>query len=94
VKRSKTILNYFPRYIFWDTKPENLDIEYHAQYIIERVMKSCADIDDFNNAVSKLEMLYNKKLIKESIINSREYIPSMKFFAKIRYLHTQALTHA
>jgi hypothetical protein len=82
---SEHILNHFPSHVFWDAQAEKLDIEANAQYIIEKVMISCADLKDFNEAIEKLEKLYSKEELKYTIVSSKEFISKQKFYAKKRY---------
>lgn len=83
--KQQHILDYFPSYIFWDAQAKKLDIEANSQYIIEKVMMSCADQSDFNNAVTKLEKFYSKDRMKHTISDSKEFISKMKYYAKKRY---------
>lgn len=84
--KSTDILHHFPAYIFWDAKADTLDIKANSQYIIEKVMISCADQEDFNNAIQILEKLYSKKKLENTIFNSKELISKMKFYTKKRYV--------
>jgi len=85
------ILDYFPSYIFWDVKAKELDINAHSQYIIEKAMMACADQNEFNIAIQKLEKLYSKKHIKDVIFCSKEFLANSLYFAKIRYNHSNTM---
>ena len=37
--KKKVVVKDFSRRIFWDTHPESIDSDAHAEFIIERVMK-------------------------------------------------------
>ncbi len=63
----------FRQELFWDTKPEWLDPQKHAQYIIERVL-------DFGNdrEVRWLRQFYSPALIKRVVAKSRSLRPETK----------------
>ena len=63
----------FRQALFWDTNPNNIDIEKNAQYIIERVL-------DFGNdkEVKWLYHFYDKSLLKKVIAQSRCLMPRTK----------------
>ncbi|MCF6351552.1 MAG: hypothetical protein L3J06_00940 [Cyclobacteriaceae bacterium] len=68
MKKTSTILNYFPRHIFWDTTPEKINVANHKEYIIEKVMLSCANETNFNKSIKILENLYSKNITKDVIL--------------------------
>ena len=58
-KENKLILNEFDRALFWDTKPENIDLQKHARYIVERVINR-GSLADWK----KIKQLYGLEKIK------------------------------
>ena len=63
----------FRQSLFWDTNPDNIDLEKNAQYVIERVL-------DFGNdkEVRWLRSFYDLSIIKKIVIKSRCLRPETK----------------
>ena len=64
---------HFRQALFWDTNPKNIDVEKHAQYIIERVLDFGRDEE-----VRWLWETYDKALLKKVVKNSRSLRPDTK----------------
>ncbi len=63
----------FRESLFWDTNPENIDLDKHAQYVIERVLDHGNDKE-----VRWLRNFYNFALIKKVVMKSRSLRPETK----------------
>ncbi len=63
----------FRQALFWDTDPERVDKEKHAQYIIERVLDFGHD-----DEVRWVWQTYSKSLLKSVIANSRSLQPQTR----------------
>lgn len=63
----------FRQALFWDTKPERINPEKHAQYIIERVADFGRDKE-----VRWVLNYYDKRLLKRIIAKSRCLRPDTK----------------
>lgn len=63
----------FRQSLFWDTKPEWVDPQKNAQYVIERIL-------DFGNdkEVSWLRKFYEASFIKKIVEKSRSIRPKTK----------------
>jgi hypothetical protein len=59
--------------LFWDTDPETIDTEKHAQYIIERVLDFGHD-----DEVRWLWHTYSKSQLKKVVSRSRSLRPRTK----------------
>ena len=59
--------------LFWDTNPKKIDIDKHAQYVIERIL-------DFGNdkEVKWVRNFYATSLIKKVVENPRRLRPRTK----------------
>jgi hypothetical protein len=64
--------------LFWDTDPEKIDAEKHAQYIIERVLDFGHD-----DEVYWVWHTYSKSRLKRVITRSRSLRPKTKALWKL-----------
>ncbi len=63
----------FRQSLFWDTNPENIDLNKNAQYVIERIMVFGRD-----DEVRWLWNFYDKVLMKKVVAKSRSLRPETK----------------
>jgi len=63
----------FRQSLFWDTNPENIDLEKNAQYVIERVLDFGRD-----DEVRWLRKFYDLSLVKKIVMKSRSLRPETK----------------
>ncbi len=63
----------FRQSLFWDTNPENIDLNKNAQYVIERIMDFGRD-----DEVRWLWNFYDKVLMKKVVAKSRSLRPETK----------------
>jgi hypothetical protein len=63
----------FRQALFWDTDPEKIDPEKHAQYIIERVLDFGHD-----DEVRWVWNTYSKTLLRKVVTRSRSLQPKTK----------------
>ncbi|RLD22513.1 MAG: hypothetical protein DRI71_07415 [Bacteroidetes bacterium] len=67
-KENKVILNEFDPGLFWDTKPENIDLQKHVRYIVERVITR-GSLADWQ----RIKRLYGLKKIKELSVQIKTF---------------------
>jgi len=63
----------FRESLFWDTNPDNIDLEKNAQYVIERILDFGRD-----DEVRWLHNFYDHSLIKKVVLKSRCLRPETK----------------
>ena len=63
----------FRQSLFWDTNPDNIDLDKNAQYVIERVLDLGRDSE-----VSWLWRTYDKSILRDVVVRSRSLRPSAK----------------
>lgn len=63
----------FRQSLFWDTNPDNIDLNTNAQYVIERIVDFGRD-----DEVRWLWNFYDKSLMKKVISSSRSIRPQSK----------------
>ena len=71
-KSNKKTIKLRPE-LFWDVDPKTIDLEKHAQYIIERVLEFGTDKE-----VAWMWNYYQKSSISKTIKNSRVVSPYTK----------------
>lgn len=88
MSKAKNILDYFPEYYFWDTDAKCLDMDQHAPYIIEKVLKSNSTERTFQKDIEILERLYPKTLIQEVVEDSANlrYESDIQLWINQRYI--------
>jgi hypothetical protein len=63
----------FRQSLFWDTNPDNIDLNRNAKYVIERIMDFGRD-----DEVRWLWNFYDKSLMKKVVSSSRALRPQSK----------------
>ncbi len=74
-----TIPADFKRY-FWDTNIENLDLQKHQNYIIERLL----EFGDFEQ-IDWINKSYNREIIKSVLMSSKRISPKTGNFFSLIY---------
>jgi len=69
----KDISKLFPKYLFWDVDPRNLDIQDDRALIIPRALMATT-AETFSKDILPLEKLYSKVQIVKELRNTRERI--------------------
>lgn len=64
--------------LFWDTNPDNLDMEKHARYIISRVV-NFGQIEDWR----LIKSFYGLERIKEEMLRSLDLMPKSLSFLSL-----------
>ena len=72
MKMRKTILKQFPAHLFWDVDMSRLDVEKDKDLIIPRALFATTR-DTFDNDISRLELLYNKEQIVDTLKHTKEH---------------------
>lgn len=73
MKMQKNILDSFPKHLFWDVNPDDLDISADHQFIIPRALIATTK-ETFETDISKLENLYSQKQITDTLKTTKEHI--------------------
>jgi len=69
----KDISQIFPKHLFWDVNPKNLDIQDDKDFIIPRALIATT-VDTFTKDIEPLEQLYSKAQIVKELQKTKERI--------------------
>lgn len=67
------ILKIFPKHLFWDVNPRNLDIEEDKDFIIPRALIATTE-ETFTKDIQPLEQLYSSAQIVSELQKTKERI--------------------
>jgi hypothetical protein len=73
MKMQQDISNLFPSHLFWDIDPSRLDVKEDMDLIIPRALYATAPAR-FNQDISRLESLYTRNQIVDTLKNTKELI--------------------
>ena len=69
-----------PRSLFWDVNPDNIDLDKHAPYVIERVVE-CGGLDDWK----KVRKHYGDERMKRAVTHLRSLSPRSVAFCCVAF---------
>ncbi|PRD46101.1 DUF6922 domain-containing protein [Sphingobacterium haloxyli] len=69
----KDISQIFPKHLFWDVDPKNLDIQDDKDFIIPRALMATTE-ETFVKDIQPLEQLYSKMQIVRELRKTKERI--------------------
>lgn len=69
----KDISKIFPKYLFWDVDPKNLDIQDDKDFIIPRALMA-STAETFAKDIQPLEELYSRSQIVRELQRTKERI--------------------
>ena len=69
----KDISQIFPKYLFWDVNPKNLNIQDDKDFIIPRALMATT-VDTFTKDIEPLEQLYSRAQIVSEFQKTKERI--------------------
>lgn len=69
----KDISQIFPKHLFWDVDPKNLDIQDDKDFIIPRALIATTE-ETFNKDIQPLEQLYSRAQIVRELRRTKERI--------------------
>ncbi|RXK80806.1 DUF6922 domain-containing protein [Filimonas effusa] len=75
MKRDVNIATIFPSYLFWDMKPDRLDVERDMNLIIPRALYY-TDRNSFKDDIAKLESIYSNTEIATVLQHTKEKVPN------------------
>ncbi len=67
------ILKIFPKHLFWDVNPRNLDIQDDKDFIIPRALIATTE-ETFTKDIQPLEQLYTRSQIVSELQKTKERI--------------------
>ena len=73
MKSADNIANIFPKELFWDVNPSQLDVEVDKDLIIPRALYATTE-NTFAEDISRLERLYKRTEIVDELKSTKERI--------------------
>jgi hypothetical protein len=73
MKSADNIANIFPKELFWDVNPSQLDVEMDKDLIIPRALYATTE-NTFTEDILRLERLYKRTEIVDELKNTKERI--------------------
>lgn len=73
MKRTKKIVDIFPKHLFWDMDYSKLDLQQDKDIIIPRALFATTE-QTFQKDIRKLEDLYSQRQILKHLKNTKERI--------------------